>query len=139
MQRRQATKLLALGLLSVLGGKSVHAGRSHTPRGPIAGTDLNALRGGEIRPTLEPAYFGGKAGEAYRAAREIPDVLDHLYCYCECEVNQGHKSLKTCYVDLHAANCGICQDEAILARKLHHKGMTILQIRQAVDKAYLRS
>jgi hypothetical protein len=139
MQRRQATKLFAFGLLSVLGIQPARAGRRHTPRGPFTGTDSGQLRGGETRPTLDPAAFGGKSGEAYRAAREIPDVLDHLYCYCECEVSHGHKSLKTCYVDLHAAYCGICQDEAILARNLHHKGLSILEIRKAVDKAYFKS
>jgi hypothetical protein len=57
----------------------------------------------ETRPTLDPAQFVGKAAEAHRVAREIPDVLDQLYCYCGCDKHQGHKSLLSCYTDGHAA------------------------------------
>ncbi len=57
----------------------------------------------ETRPTLDPAQFVGKAAAAHRVAREIPDVLDQLYCYCGCDKHQGHTSLLSCYTDGHAA------------------------------------
>ncbi|MBI2156570.1 MAG: hypothetical protein HYU26_06680 [Candidatus Rokubacteria bacterium] len=57
----------------------------------------------ETRPTLDPARFVGKAAQAHQVAREIPDVLDQLYCYCECDKHAGHKSLLSCYTDGHAA------------------------------------
>ena len=57
----------------------------------------------ESRPTLDPARFVGKAAAAHRVAREIPDVLDQLYCYCACDKHQGHKSLLSCFTDGHAA------------------------------------
>jgi len=57
----------------------------------------------ETRPTLDPARFVGKAAAAHRVAREIPDVLDQLYCYCACDKHQGHKSLLSCYADGHVA------------------------------------
>ncbi len=57
----------------------------------------------EKRPTLDPARFVGKAALAHRVAREIPDTLDQLYCYCECDKHSGHKSLLSCYTDGHAA------------------------------------
>src|SRR5574337_128212 len=57
----------------------------------------------ETRPTLDPALFVGKARLAHQAAREIPDVLYRLYCYCECDKHLGHKSLLSCYTDGHAA------------------------------------
>ena len=57
----------------------------------------------ETRPTLDPARFVGKAAQAHQVAREIPDVLDQLYCYCECDKHVGHKSLLSCYTDGHAA------------------------------------
>jgi hypothetical protein len=56
----------------------------------------------ETRPTLDPARFVGKARLAHQVAREIPDVLDRLYCYCECDKHLGHKSLLSCYTDGHA-------------------------------------
>ena len=57
----------------------------------------------ETRPTLDPARFVGKASAAHQVAREIPDVLDQLYCYCACDKHLGHKSLLSCYTDNHAA------------------------------------
>jgi hypothetical protein len=38
-----------------------------------------------------------------QVAREIPDTLDGLYCYCECDKHAGHRSLLSCYTDGHAA------------------------------------
>ena len=57
----------------------------------------------ETRPTLDPARLVGKTAAAHRVAREIPDALDQLYCYCGCDKHQGHKSLLSCYTDSHAA------------------------------------
>ena len=57
----------------------------------------------ETRPTLDPALFVGKARVAHAVARDIPDVLDQLYCYCGCDKSAGHKSLLSCYTDNHAA------------------------------------
>lgn len=57
----------------------------------------------ETRPTLSPTLFTGKIAQAYQAAREVPQVLDQLYCYCQCQETFGHKSLLSCYVDNHAA------------------------------------
>jgi hypothetical protein len=56
----------------------------------------------ERRPTLDPARFVGKPRRAHRVARDLPDVLDQLYCYCECDRSVGHESLLSCYTDGHA-------------------------------------
>ncbi len=57
----------------------------------------------EKRATLSPSLFVGKVARAYGVAKEIPEVLDQLYCYCECKENIGHKSLLSCYADRHAS------------------------------------
>jgi hypothetical protein len=62
----------------------------------------SGVRRRETRPTLDPARFTGKAALAHRAAREIPDVLDELHCYCGCDRDARHVSLLSCYVDGHA-------------------------------------
>lgn len=65
-----------------------------------------SLRRGEARVTLEPSMFTDpRVREAYRIAKEIPWVLDSIYCYCKCEESPAfrHKSLLSCYVDNHAA------------------------------------
>jgi hypothetical protein len=95
-----------------------------------------SIRGGETRGTLSPAYFVGPAAKAYRVAKEIPEVLDSLHCYCECKKNFGHKSLLTCYVDRHAEYCSVCIDEALMAYQLHKEGKDVVSIRKAVDKAF---
>lgn len=108
-----------------------------TPRGLVTAADVGRLRGGETRPILDGRYFTGRTGEAYRAAAEIPDLLDQLYCYCECERSINHKSLKSCFTDLHGANCGVCQNEALLAWNLNKKGWPVLRIREEIDRTYL--
>jgi Protein of unknown function with PCYCGC motif len=57
----------------------------------------------EKKPVLSPALFVGQTARAYRIAQEIPDVLDQLYCYCECDRHLGHKSLLSCFTDDHGA------------------------------------
>ncbi len=66
-------------------------------------SSAQAIARRETRPTLDPARFVGKARNAHQVAREIPDVLDQLYCYCQCDKHVGHKSLLSCYTDGHAA------------------------------------
>jgi hypothetical protein len=65
-----------------------------------------SLRRGETRATLDPNMFNDpQARKAYMVAKEIPWVLDSIYCYCNCEESPAfrHKSLLSCYVDNHAA------------------------------------
>jgi hypothetical protein len=66
-----------------------------------------SLRKGETRQTLDPKGAPSpKVREAYQAAKDIPWVLDSIYCYCMCKENQAfkHISLLSCYVDGHAAS-----------------------------------
>jgi hypothetical protein len=72
----------------------------------IAAQKDESLRRGEVRATLDPRMFSDpRVREAYRVAKEIPWVLDSIYCYCKCEESPAfrHKSLLSCYVDNHAA------------------------------------
>ncbi|MCL4458219.1 MAG: hypothetical protein M1147_01725 [Nitrospirae bacterium] len=69
-----------------------------------------SLRKGETRTTLNPNLFNDSLADprikkAYQVAKEIPWVLDSIYCYCMCEESPTfrHKSLLSCYVDNHAA------------------------------------
>ena len=65
-----------------------------------------SLRRGETRVTLDPKLFSDpRVRQAYQAAKEIPWILDSIYCYCKCEESPvfRHKSLLSCYVDNHAA------------------------------------
>jgi hypothetical protein len=57
----------------------------------------------ETKPPLSPSRYVGQTARAYQIAREIPDILDQLYCYCECDKHLGHKSLLSCFTDDHGA------------------------------------
>ncbi len=56
-----------------------------------------------LPPTLSPASFNNaRVARAYRAAREIPEVLAQQPCYCYCD-KFGHRGLLDCYRNDHGA------------------------------------
>ena len=87
---------------SAVPGSTPTVARTATSGGDGSASGATVARR-ETRPTLDPALFVGKARAAHQVAREIPDVLDRLYCYCECDKHAGHKSLLSCFTDGHAA------------------------------------
>jgi hypothetical protein len=52
--------------------------------------------------TLDPGLFRGRAKAAYTIAKEIPEVLAQMPCFCECEA-YGHENLLDCFIDKHGA------------------------------------
>ena len=100
--------------------------------------DIEALKGGETRPTLSPVLFVGKVARAYSIAGKNRELLDSIYCYCNCKKTIGHKSLLSCFADKHAVNCDICQDQAFYAVSRFEAGDGIAQVRFAVDKKFWR-
>lgn len=98
--------VLSIGaVLLVIGGFYFYQGRQSQPRSYPQTVKAAKTQGGlqETRPTLPPTMFSGRVREAYAIAREIPEVLDNLYCYCRCRENFGHLNLLSCYVDNHAS------------------------------------
>jgi hypothetical protein len=91
--------------------------------------------------TLDPALFSGKARVAYQAAREIPEVLAKLACYCGCMNPSGfsHRNNLDCFHDEHGVECAMCQDIAIDARKMWENGDDIDRIQQVIRERYNRS
>lgn len=65
-----------------------------------------SLREGETRQTMDPNMFTHPViKKAYQVAKDVPWVLDSIYCFCFCKESPAfrHKSLLSCYVDTHAA------------------------------------
>jgi hypothetical protein len=90
-----------------------------------------------LGPTLEPEKFTGIVRDAYRAAREIPQTLAQLPCYCHCDRGMGHKSLHSCYEDDHASHCAVCVNEALLALKLEkEQKLSPAQIRDRIVQEF---
>ena len=104
----------------------------------IASANIDVLRGRETRPTLSPVLFIGEVARAYKIAQENRELLDSIYCYCNCKKSFGHKSLLTCFVDRHAVECSICTDQALYAHSLYKKDNDIARVRVAVDKRFWR-
>jgi hypothetical protein len=89
--------------------------------------------------TLAPEKFFGSARQAYQVAREIPQTLAQLPCYCYCDETFGHKSLLTCYESDHSAHCATCVSEALLAYRLQkEQGLTAPQIRERIIAEFSR-
>src|SRR2546429_2926208 len=76
------------------------------------------------------------AAEAYAAARQAPQVLDGVHCYCECAKHLGHRSLLTCFETEHGAQCDICMGEAVLAARLASQGGSLDEVRRAIDQRF---
>jgi hypothetical protein len=97
-----------------------------------AATEVKALG-----PTLEPSSFIGKTREAYKVAKQIPETLAQLPCYCHCDQSFGHKSLHSCFEDDHASQCAVCTEEALMADELQkNQRLTIEQIRKIIVEKY---
>ena len=108
-----------------------HAAKNRIPAHYDVAPPLDKLRG-----TLAPESFTGNVQLAYRAAKEIPQTLAQLPCYCHCDKSKGHKSLHSCFEDEHGVNCGICIGEAVMAYNLQRQGLKPTQIRERIMQAY---
>jgi hypothetical protein len=87
-----------------------------------------------LAPTLDPTSFEDpRVRAAYQAAREIPQTLAQLPCFCYCdEPPFSHKSLHSCYEGDHSVGCGTCQDEALMAREFKKEGLSDEEIRNRI-------
>ena len=86
--------------------------------------------------TLDPTQFSGQVRTAYEAAKEVPEVLAQLPCYCGCMTGFGHKNNLDCFHDNHGVECTMCQEIAIDARDMYKSGLDIERIRQKIKDKY---
>jgi hypothetical protein len=96
----------ALGIAMLFAVVFLLAAGAEAAQKGTAGQKDESLRKGETRATLDPDIFTDPTvRKAYQAAKEIPWVLDSIYCFCQCAESPAfrHKSLLSCYVDRHAS------------------------------------
>lgn len=125
----------ALARLIVVVAAPIVAGAARrAPRGP---------RHPEPRPgvTAEHVLPDDKVDaehkDAYAAAREIPEILDGIYCHCDCADRHSNlRSLLSCFETEMPMSCGICSGEARSALELHRAGKSLTEIRAAIDKRF---
>jgi len=123
-------------LLVVLGAVVVYrfgvlpsgaAGHHPEPRAAVTADAVqDATRYAEVPPIAE----------IYAMAKQIPQVLDGLYCHCECSKHSGHRSLLTCFESDHGAACDVCLEEAAIAYQMHSEGRSLDEIRSAIDARF---
>jgi hypothetical protein len=137
-----APKILLPAIFLAAPGFAAATGAS-TPKPRATAAPTNSCAScTERRPTLDPARFarGSEPGvaEGYAAARRIPALLDKIHCFCECAESPmfHHKTLLTCFTDMHAAGCGICLSEANLAAQLKDKGMSDAEVKNTVESVH---
>src|SRR5262245_20040840 len=104
----------------------------------LPGTEHPDPRPGITAEHVLPAdhFKDADVRKTYDMAREIPQVLDGLYCHCDCTKPMHHRSLLSCFESEQPAGCGTCQREMKLAYKLHSEGKTLDEIRKAVDEKF---
>ena len=58
-----------------------------------------------VRPrSLNPRSFSDpEVVRAYQVARDIPEVLEQMPCYCGCFGSSGHRNNLDCFTDNHGA------------------------------------
>jgi hypothetical protein len=86
--------------------------------------------------TQDPGLYQGDTRQAYIVARDHPELLAQLDCYCGCEQNEGHKNLLDCFRTNHGAGCDICVGEAVTAGQMLSHSTPIDQIREALRARY---
>ena len=90
--------------------------------------------------TLSPELFADPtAREAYQAAKDVPEVLEQLPCYCGCMQHFGHKNNLFCFMDEHGSACSVCEGIAIDAKKMHKDGVPIEQIKENIRLKYAQA
>src|SRR5437870_3424523 len=86
---------------------------------------------------LSPTLFSDeKTRAAYQVAKDIPEVLEQLPCFCGCMTSFGHKNNLFCFKDQHGSGCNICQDIALEARDMHNKGFSIERIKDVIREHF---
>lgn len=110
-------------------GASPHGARGHHPA-PRPGVGAEEVADRE-RYDRHPRIVS-----IYQAAAENPQLLDGLYCYCNCAEHADHYSLLECFSSDHAAMCDVCLNEAKTALEMNRKGGDLEVIRTAIDGVY---
>ena len=52
--------------------------------------------------TLSPESFSGQVAKVYQIAKEAPELLEQMPCYCGCYVSDRHQNNLDCYIDRHS-------------------------------------
>ena len=103
---------------------------------------LEAKEPQETRKLMSPDQFMMPyVSETYQIAAKNREALDKQFCYCFCALNPmfKHKSLLSCFVDDHGANCGICMSQARETAIMTKAGKTPKEIAVYFKEKYAKN
>ncbi len=119
--------LAVVALWRVVGPSTAQAADHPAPRADVSAAGVVA----PDRYARDPDI-----ARVYAMAARIPNVLDGLYCHCDCSKHSDHRSLLTCFESDHGSMCDICMGEAELAFNMTQNGKSLEEIRTAIDARY---
>lgn len=132
------TSLILAGLLFV--AVITQAQYANQPTGTPAFHDKAPAKGEVMPPILTEAQLAQNGMTmpvqiaAYKAAAKAGVAMYQQPCYCYCDRNHGHKSLRSCFESTHGAQCGTCMGEALYTYQMSKKGWTAAQIRDGIER-----
>ena len=134
MHRRRF--LAAVALLAIPGVMRAAAVAPRRPcRKPVHPEPRPGITAGKVLPAEKVTKAAARPG--YAAAREFPEILDGIYCHCDCDERHDElRSLLGCFESDMAMRCGICHGEGKLAGQLAREGKSLDEIRAAIDARY---
>ena len=114
------------------------AGAKPAASGPQNSCSSCLERGAVLDPAKFSSWDNQDVKKSYEAAKKYPDTIDRLHCFCECKESprEHHKTLLTCFTNEHAAGCGICQHEALMAAKLKDQGASDEEVEITVESVH---
>jgi hypothetical protein len=100
------------------------------PAAPKAGATLPPIL--TQKQLAEQGMIAPAQVASYKAAAKASSVVYQMPCYCYCDRNHGHSSLRSCFEGTHGANCGTCMQEALYSYRQSQKGWSAKMIRDGI-------
>jgi hypothetical protein len=100
------------------------------PAAPKAGTSLAPIL--TQKQLAESGLIAPAQVASYKAAAQASSVVYQMPCYCYCDRNHGHASLRSCFESTHGANCGTCMQESLYSYRQSQKGWSAKMIRDGI-------
>jgi hypothetical protein len=100
------------------------------PAAPKAGTSLAPIL--TQKQLAESGLIAPAQVASYKAAAKASSVAYQMPCYCYCDRNHGHASLRSCFESTHGASCSTCMQESLYSYGQSQKGWSAKMIRDGI-------
>lgn len=121
--------LVVVVIAGASGSDARHTASSSSAHGAVAPLDLS---------TVSDQLAGH-----YRYAQAHMTDYAQIPCWCGCQQFLGHRNLADCFVradgqgfEAHAAGCGVCNGEAVIAEQMLGQGHSPADVKATVDAQF---